>query len=165
MTKLTVPEWLPDWRDEEAYAYLDDASPAQWAWEFVRRNPNYQTDYANYAAAVAEPRALPEESFSQYIGRAKTEDRWKIPPPKEADELSTRYHIEPRPYDPALKDPPIQFTQAPPHEQPPWVDLGYGDPAVEHMRGRVAMIFDLNWPLKQQLQDAKRIRPITATGR
>ncbi len=147
MTKLTVPEWLPDWRDEKAYTYLNDVSPTQWAWEFVRRNPKYQNDYANYAAAVAEPRALPEESFFQYIERAKREGRWKIPPPKEADERSARYHIEPRPYDPTIKDARVQFAH------PPWVDLGHG----EHIEGQVKIVFDLRGPLKRQLQNAKRI--------
>lgn len=36
----------PDWRDASAYpAKADDLSLAQWAWEFLRRNPEYQNDY------------------------------------------------------------------------------------------------------------------------
>ncbi|QOJ19714.1 MAG: DUF2285 domain-containing protein [Gammaproteobacteria bacterium] len=36
----------PDWRDASAYPLTaDDLSLSQWAWEFLRRNPEYQNDY------------------------------------------------------------------------------------------------------------------------
>ncbi|WP_394807504.1 transcriptional regulator domain-containing protein [Nitrosomonas sp.] len=38
----------PDWRD--ASAYPEDASPGTWAWEFLRRNPDYQKDYEHFAS-------------------------------------------------------------------------------------------------------------------
>ena len=38
----------PDWRD--ASAYPEDASPGTWAWEFLRRNPEYQKDYEHFAS-------------------------------------------------------------------------------------------------------------------
>jgi hypothetical protein len=34
-----------DWRSEERYASLDDAPPSSLAWEFLRRNPDYQRDF------------------------------------------------------------------------------------------------------------------------
>lgn len=35
-----------DWREADHYKYLDDFdSKEQWAWEFLRRNPEYQRDY------------------------------------------------------------------------------------------------------------------------
>ena len=34
--------WLPDWRDEEAYAPLLGVGPAAMAWEWLRRDPRYQ---------------------------------------------------------------------------------------------------------------------------
>jgi len=36
---------VPDWRSAAAYAYLNDLNPAELAWEFLRRNPDYQRDY------------------------------------------------------------------------------------------------------------------------
>jgi len=43
------PSWLPDWRDESAYEdHGDDLR--SWAWEFLRRNSEYQADYANWSA-------------------------------------------------------------------------------------------------------------------
>lgn len=43
------PDWLPNWRSEAAYEdhgeYIDE-----WAWECLRRNPEYQADYAQWNA-------------------------------------------------------------------------------------------------------------------
>ena len=33
------------WRSSEAYAYLDDLPGADLAWEYLRRNPEYQNDF------------------------------------------------------------------------------------------------------------------------
>lgn len=39
----------PDWRDASAYPVkADDLSLSQWAWEFLRRNPDYQKDYEHF---------------------------------------------------------------------------------------------------------------------
>jgi hypothetical protein len=35
----------PDWRSPSVYAYLDQLDPSGLAWEFLRRNPDYQRDY------------------------------------------------------------------------------------------------------------------------
>lgn len=36
--------WLPNWENEEEYPAPDDLSLRFWAWEFLRRNPDYQAD-------------------------------------------------------------------------------------------------------------------------
>lgn len=38
-------QWLPDWKDETAYPDPETTSLQQWAWEFLRRNPEYQKDF------------------------------------------------------------------------------------------------------------------------
>lgn len=43
------PGWLPDWSDPNAYENHGDQM-LSWAWEFLRRNPEYQADYARWAA-------------------------------------------------------------------------------------------------------------------
>lgn len=41
----------PDWRDAEAYpAEAGDWLLDQWVWAFLRRNPDYQKDYAHFAS-------------------------------------------------------------------------------------------------------------------
>jgi len=40
----------PDWRDASAYpAKADDLSPSGWAWEFLRRNQEYQSDFEHFS--------------------------------------------------------------------------------------------------------------------
>jgi hypothetical protein len=48
----------PDWGSASASAYFDGLNPAEIAWEFLRRNPEYQRDYHGaISAASGEPPA------------------------------------------------------------------------------------------------------------
>ena len=38
-----------DWRSAEAYDYVRDLDPADMAWEFLRRNPDYRQDFDRLA--------------------------------------------------------------------------------------------------------------------
>jgi len=40
---MNIPTWIPDWKDEVAYPNSDDMK--YWAWEFLRRNPEYTSAY------------------------------------------------------------------------------------------------------------------------
>lgn len=35
-------EWRPDWKDESQYEFCDRLTAEGWAWQFVRRNHEYQ---------------------------------------------------------------------------------------------------------------------------
>lgn len=37
-----------DWRSDERYAAVNEFSPAELAWEFLRRNPDYQQDFRTW---------------------------------------------------------------------------------------------------------------------
>ena len=37
-----TPHWLPDWQNKSQYPVLGKTSHQQWAWQFLRRNSNYQ---------------------------------------------------------------------------------------------------------------------------
>jgi len=39
-----------DWKDANNYHYLDELDGSQWAWEFLRRNPEYIKDYTWFIA-------------------------------------------------------------------------------------------------------------------
>lgn len=43
------PPWLPDWADESAYPDASHSSRL-WAWEFLRRNLEYQADYQRFTS-------------------------------------------------------------------------------------------------------------------
>lgn len=39
------------WRSAEAYGYVDNLSGADLAWEYLRRNPDYQNDFETASRA------------------------------------------------------------------------------------------------------------------
>ena len=49
-----------DWRSAAAYAYVDDLNPAGVAWEFLRRNSDYQRDYRADARDAGGHAEFPE---------------------------------------------------------------------------------------------------------
>ncbi|MDF1527400.1 MAG: DUF6499 domain-containing protein [bacterium] len=53
MSKMNVPDWLPDWRNESEYPDPERASRFDWGWAFLRRNPKYQKDW-NYLQALLQ---------------------------------------------------------------------------------------------------------------
>ena len=42
---MKKPDWLPNWRNGDEYPDPATTSAQQWAWEFLRRNHEYQADY------------------------------------------------------------------------------------------------------------------------
>jgi len=43
-------EWgIPNWRNENEYSYLENASDLQWKWEFLRRRKDYREDWLKYS--------------------------------------------------------------------------------------------------------------------
>lgn len=97
-----APDWLPDWRDKSAYPKHN--SKKRWAWEFLRRNPEYQKDYLHYSSLLdlyprggnleaypdvvlsenpfvyrCDPPALCGETYHEYIGNCrKRKEEWLI---------------------------------------------------------------------------------------
>ena len=72
---MTVSDWLPDWKDPTQYPDGSE-SPTRFAWEFLRRNPDYQADFAEYCrqtdAGVEfdyDPPLQDGESHSDYLSR------------------------------------------------------------------------------------------------
>ncbi len=49
-----MKEWLPNWKNANEYPDPDTTYLKEWAWEFLRRNPEYQQDYSNYVEYVVE---------------------------------------------------------------------------------------------------------------
>ncbi|WP_353642639.1 DUF6499 domain-containing protein [Mesorhizobium sp. WSM2239] len=48
----------PDWRHRSAYDYASRLPRTAWAWEFLRRNPQFQRDRTKRR----RPRSLPEDA-------------------------------------------------------------------------------------------------------
>jgi hypothetical protein len=132
------PYPLADWRDASAYPgeLADLPWMSEWAWEFLRRNPEYQAGFDQMLRSVANADRGP--------GNA----------------LCDRFHVQPAPPDPRGPWPAwAVFSDAWTADSvPPWaVDLVADDWAGERARhgrdlDRVAFVFDLRWPLETQLE-------------
>jgi len=71
----------PDWKNAKDYAYIDrkKIKRAGVAWEFLRRNPEYQKDYRHFCSGKYnvfsyEPHKFPGESDQKWMARCVKED-------------------------------------------------------------------------------------------
>lgn len=93
---MAVQEWLPDWRDPQQYPDLDKHPLTSIAWEFLRRNPEYQEDYARLWGSLSESdrRAKIEEILPQLRGETDEDyrQRWE-----DSSETAGRFYSEVHP--------------------------------------------------------------------
>lgn len=73
----------PDWKDDSVYPDPDNTSPEQWAWEFKRRNSDYQKDYELLQTVEAEN--------SQAITTPYGFGKWAYVPPPALNESKEQY--------------------------------------------------------------------------
>lgn len=150
----------------DAYAYCATLTRDQWAWEFLRRTPDYQRDYhafiAIWHALEADYGAPPHRDFSKW----KRDPRAYGPLPGEAEvtapsgELCTvddervllecwmgaKWGFYKFPLDPArVAPPPDELSWRPPPQSEREIEAPY----------RLDVAFDLALPLPPQLEAAK----------
>jgi hypothetical protein len=65
---MSQKQSVPDWRSPTAYAYLNDLDLAGFAWEFLRRNPDYRR---NFRSVGGKPK-----SHTQFARRSM--NRWGL---------------------------------------------------------------------------------------
>jgi len=150
----------------DAYAYCAGLTRDQWAWEFLRRNPDYQADYGQFIALwqalEADYGAPPHRDFSKW----KQDPRAYGPLPGKAElathsgELCTldddrvllecwmgaKWGFHKFPLDPARTAPgsdELSWRPPPPAEAP--IEAPY----------RLDIAFDLSLPLPPQLEAAR----------
>lgn len=161
---------VPDWHQPDAYVYTLGLDAAQWAWEFLRRNPAYQSDYRQFIqtwrALEADYGAPPNRDFPAW----KADPRAYVLADDSAGEgcridqdkvliecaLGDKWGFYKFPKDPRmpadrLEEPIVWRT---PEAEIPLIDAADsryldGDPA------RVALGFDLGLPLAEQLERAR----------
>ena len=111
--KRKAPEWIPDWTNKSAYfSSTEDTKEAraQWAWEFIRRNPEYQKFYLRarrypadwykknpddqgfYKYFFCTPKANKMESYNQYLQRCELEGN--KPTIKEKREIIAKFPVK-----------------------------------------------------------------------
>ncbi len=168
-----------NWRDAEDYAFTTGFSGGQWAWQFLRRNPDYQ---AEWRAFISTWRALERD-----YGRAPNRDfcQWKNDPRAwvpasecgagdcriDQDKvliecaLGARWGFHKFPPDPAMRDAvgdgKLNWRENTIEIQR--VDVGH--PLADDDAARIALAFDLSLPLKAQIEQAKRLLQLEQRGR
>lgn len=173
---MTKPEWLPDWQDEGAYPKPEDLSLKLWAWQFLRRNPDYQEDQARWRKLVDglensndlpepeedmrfwvfEPPAEPGEKFNEY--------RKRVPQWRRGESLLgalvEKYGIKPGGWlpDPGQNRPTLVGFQTtglkfidggPARQGKDWRAAVYPKPF------EIYVCFNLEWPIDIQLEKTK----------
>lgn len=59
---------MQDWRDANDYAYCQELTLHEWAWEFLRRNPEYRQAYAEIASARGDDGIEPAKAAGNRFG-------------------------------------------------------------------------------------------------
>lgn len=161
---------MPDWKRASEYAFTGQLSSAQWAWEFLRRNPRYREEWQAFHTTWQALEAC-------YGGLSKRDfNRWKRDPRAwvsvvecegsdcriDSDKvliecaLGARWGFYKFPPDPADDDPVgegrLTWRQ---YEIEPRL-LRAGLDSGEPLPGEVSISFDLQLPLLAQLASAKR---------
>ncbi len=177
---------MPDWKNEKDYTFTKSLTPEGWAWEFLRRNPRYQSDYAHVVKLKEEENA--EYAPPKKDGLLRKED---LPhtrfyePERLPDETRLQWKHraigldqDPREYsltqwygkvwglandisDPASDQPPAFLPYRKSPEVLNWDSLSdYFEPDEHAQAQKPEMLvlgFDLTLSLKPQLKEAKRI--------
>jgi len=150
----------------DAYAYCAGLTRDQWAWEFLRRNPAYRSDYrrfiARWQALEADYGAPPQRDFQRW----KQDPRAYGPLPGDAELaqptgelcvvdddrvllecwMGAKWGFYKFPLDPERSTPPPdELSWRPPPQPASPIDEAY----------RLDVSFDLTLPLPPQLEAAK----------
>lgn len=138
--------WRPDWRDASAYSWLDSATGPQLAWEFLRRNAQYKSDFLAL-------QAMKEERLSGLLNGGYEGSSINIEAKEAA--LCQRYGVAPlsSPDTPASE---VRFSLCPPCFAIGWEAEGLFPDAVElDSENEVLVKFTLGTTLDLQIKEAK----------
>ena len=168
-------EWkeLPDWTNPDDYAFLDNATPEVWAWEFLRRNPEYKKDWENYIKSDVNmnPSGFKLEQNSNKIKKLyavmEKEGIHYFPPPKGNIELYANKWCLNWFYDPQKQyQQGVKFIKVIPFPQHIYLAEDMDEFLVDKEMGNtnalivkedfVALVFDFSYPITKQLQIAKK---------
>ncbi len=162
---------IADWRDETGYQALRGHDGAAWAWEFLRRNPDYQREWQAFMhtwealeAAYGRP---PDRDFCAWKNDPRawvrvsdeTAGDCRIDQDKVLIEcaLGARWGFHKFPPDPRDDDAVVAGRLSwRPREQSVARLVEPGEAGVLDPRREALVRFDLALPLREQLEQAKR---------
>ena len=167
---------MPDWKVPDDYLFTCELTPELWAWQFLRRNPEYRKDYAwfieTWRALEADYGVAPDRDFNRWKAdaRATVPDAWRDQlcgrdggcssgGNSGADDeriliecgMGAKWGFYKFPVDPALEFPEIP-------DQLLWRDQDIRAETVEGQAQpyEIDLRFDLRLSLKEQLEGARR---------
>ena len=155
------PFWLPDWTDPNNYPDPTNTSRLEWAWQFLRRNQEYQRLWAKLIKPHYDP-ALVDASLARAdreAGFRSVSNRPRLPEELELDEFLQGFGIYTVPPDPSeprakLRFKSTRFAQSGRRGTAPgWVykiTTTLDD-------DEVLIWFDLDRPIETQLKKAKEL--------
>lgn len=166
-----------DWRDPVGYAFDPPLAREEWAWQFLRRNPEYRADYAwfiaTWRALEADYGAPPQRDFYRWrqdarAWRAQSEIAGCAADSCQSENerlliecwMGAKWGLAKFPIDPGAVRPA------------PGLELDWREQAVEmaevlpgvdlsQSHEKIGLVFDLTLPLAPQLDQA-RIRLVAA---
>jgi hypothetical protein len=157
---------LPDWNNPAAYRFTEGLTAQEWAWQFLRRNPDYQTDWqwfqATWAVLEAEYGRPPQRDFHRWQ-RDPRAYRQGLTELGTAESLliecwmGQKWGFYKFPIDPAVERPEVGTELL-------WRDDSMAPQLVEQSDAdwlggnltKIAYGFDLSQPLAPQFEQAQR---------
>jgi hypothetical protein len=156
-----IPGIDRDWRNPKDYEFTQSLNPHQWAWEFLRRNPEYRKDWQlaleeylrQYPRKVIRIRG---PGFAIHSGRSM--EKWGITAytnPEEDNPREVRFLRKPEIRGLVFGD--IIVPHKPSHPPFFWMKDNPEIPwAIRLQETQVAAIFNLDLPLKPQFRAIKK---------
>ncbi len=84
----------PDWQDDAAYEYTKTLDLEGWAWEFLRRNPEYKADWAEFLKKKSELEKVYGKITSWKTKGLEAEPKaWHYDPPKKLGESNAAWRM------------------------------------------------------------------------
>ena len=161
---------MPDWTDPTAYRFTAELSAAQWAWEFLRRNPRYGAEWAEFITTWRALETTYGRPAERDVAAWQGDPRAWVPAAQcrdsdcqvDADKvliecaMGAHWGFYKFPPDPADDD-PVGGGRLVWREQSVDVQLIEEDPVViQNWHDKVLIQFDLSLSLAEQLVAAKR---------
>lgn len=160
----------PDWRNADEYRFWGQLNAGQWAWEFLRRNPEYQSDWGWFSGAWNRLESRygkpPQRDFQAW---QRDPDAYRVVDDDAADcrvdedkvliecWMGSKWGFYKFPLDPATDMPTIgeQLSWRPLPEEASVVDALHRVDSGEDDDFRMTLAFELDLPLRPQLEAAQ----------
>jgi hypothetical protein len=142
------PAWLPNWTKQDEYPSKTAATRIEWAWQFLRRNPEYQRAWEQHIRPDYDPSELSEPvdhgRRRRRVGRLRVEENTIF---EKHFRIGT--YPPPAPSEPTAKLGFIAISYAVKSKR--WKEK------IAPEDDQVLVVFDLNQSIEGQLADASHV--------